>query len=108
MFKVTVLYHHPKDTQHFEEYYAEKHLPMARQMPELSKLELTKFESAPGGAQPAYYRMAELYFHARKTMEETMGSPEGQMTIDDLTNFATGGVTILLGDVEVATTAKRF
>ena len=108
MFKVTVLYHHPKDTQQFEEYYSQKHLPVARQMPELSKVELTKFESGPGAAKPAYYRMAELYFHAKKTMEETMGSPEGQATIDDLANFATGGVTILLGDVEETTASKNF
>lgn len=100
MYKVTVLYHHPKQLDEFETYYAEVHLPIARQMPKMSRLDLTKFDSAPGAGAPKYHRMAELYFHSREVMEETMGSPEGQATIDDLENFTPGGVTILLGSVE--------
>ena len=33
-------------------------------------------------------------------MQETMASPEGQATSADLANFATGGVTMLIGVVE--------
>ena len=33
-------------------------------------------------------------------MQETMSSPEGQATVDDLSNFATGGVSVLIGTTE--------
>jgi len=31
---------------------------------------------------------------------QTFGSPEGKAAVDDLANFATGGVTMLIGTVE--------
>jgi uncharacterized protein (TIGR02118 family) len=44
--------------------------------------------------------MAEIYYSSQEAMQESMGSPESQCAIDDLTNFAKAGVTILLGSVE--------
>ena len=99
MYKVTVLYNYPKNPDEFEKYYHDVHLPIARQMPHLSKLELTKFEVGPGDTQPAYHRMAEIFYSSKEVMEESMGTPESQAAIDDLQNFATGGVTIMLGAV---------
>lgn len=99
MFKLTVLYHHPNNVDAFESYYAEKHLPLARNMTGLSRLELTQFTSGPGGTKADFHRMAELYFSSEAQMVETMGSPEGQAVINDLHNFATGGVNVLLGTV---------
>ena len=98
MYKVTVLYEHAEQPEEFEKYYFEKHIPLAQHLPGVSELELTKFDSAPGNGKPAYYRMAELYFISREAMEESMGSPEGQAVINDLLNFATGGVKVLLGN----------
>jgi uncharacterized protein (TIGR02118 family) len=97
MYKLTVLYEHPDKPEHFEEYYKDKHIPLAQQMEGVSDIELTKFEPASTGGKPAYYRMAEIYFVSREAMVETMGSPKGQEVIDDLLNFATGGVKVLLG-----------
>jgi uncharacterized protein (TIGR02118 family) len=100
MQKVTVLYGHPTDTEVFEKYYKENHLSLAATMKGVAKLELTKFLSAPDGGQPASYRMAELYFTDAAQMQETLGSAEGQATVADLSNFATGGVTVIIGSVE--------
>ena len=100
MLKVTVLYGHPTSPDDFERYYAETHLPIAETMKGVARAEVTKFLSGPDGARPSFYRMAELYFETKARMLETLGSPEGRTTIDDLTNFATGGVTILIGSVE--------
>ena len=98
--KVTVLYHHPKSPDEFEKYYESTHLPLAEQkMTGVARLELTKFISAPDGGKPAFYRMAELYFTTQAEMEQSMGSPGGQATVADLKNFATGGVTVLIGSV---------
>ena len=49
----------------------------------------------------AYYRMAELFFTDQAQMQTTLGSPEGQATIADLSNFATGGVTTIIGTNEI-------
>ena len=100
MNKVTLLYGHPKDPDAFEKYYKETHLPIASKMKGVTKLELTKFLSAPDGGMAASYRMAELYFSSQSEMEQTLGSPEGQAAVADLPNFATGGVTVIIGTVE--------
>lgn len=100
MLKLTVLYGHPKDAEAFEKYYKEKHLPLATTMEGVEKLELTKFMGTPDGQKADYYRMAELYFTSPEQMQETMSSPEGQATTDDLSNFATGGVNVIIGITE--------
>jgi len=63
-------------------------------------LELTKFEAGPDGERPPYYRMAELYFETQADFEQAVGSPEGRAAVADLSNFATGGVTVLIGAVQ--------
>lgn len=100
MIKFAVLYGHPTDVSAFEAYYTNTHLPKAAKMKGHEKLELTKFSSAPDGGKPAYYRMAEFWFASPEAMQETMSSHEGQATANDLSNFATGGVTLLVGEVE--------
>lgn len=100
MLKLTVLYRHPTDVEAFETYYKEKHLPLAATMEGIAKLELTKILGTPDGQKGDYHRMAELYFPTVEQMEETMGSPEGQATVNDLSNFATGGVNVIVGTVE--------
>ncbi len=100
MNKVTVLYGHPKDPDAFEKYYKETHLPIAAKMKGVTKVELTKFLSAPDGGMAASYRMFELYFSSPSEMEQALGSPEGQAAVNDLPNFATGGVTVIIGTVE--------
>ncbi len=100
MIKLTVLYGHPTDITAFEDYYANTHLPKAAKMKGHTKLELTKFLSAPDGSKAAYYRMAEFWFSSPEAMQTTMGSPEGQATAADLANFTTGGATLLVGTVD--------
>ncbi len=100
MIKATVLYGHPASPEAFEKYYSETHLPLVAKTQGIVKSELTKFISNPDGTAPAFYRMAELYFATPADMRQAMGSPEGQAMAADLSNFATGGVTILFGTVE--------
>jgi len=100
MTKATVLYGLPLDVEAFEKYYAEKHHPVVLQVKGIVKWEYTKFLPGPDGAAPAYYRMAELYFTSPEEMQSIMASPDGQTMAGDLTNFATGSVTILIGTVE--------
>ena len=97
MIKVTVIYGQPSDPDAFEDYYANKHIPLANTMPFVERLETTRFLPGPDGSQPPYYRMAELYFKSMEDLQANMASPEGQATASDLPNFSTGGFTILMG-----------
>lgn len=100
MIKATLLYGHPTDPIAFENYYAETHMPIAAKMQDVVKMEFTKFISAPDGGKAAYYRMAELFFNNPDEMQQTMSSPEGQAAVADLANFASGGVTMIIGALE--------
>jgi len=99
MIKVTVIYGHPTDSAVFENYYTNNHLPIAAKMTGHKKLELTKFLSAADSGKPFYYRMAEFWYANLETMQKAMSSQEGQATACDLSNFATGGATLLVGEV---------
>ena len=99
MIKLTVLYGQPTNKEAFEDYYANTHLPIAANLKGFEKMEYTKFISAPDGSQAAYYRMAEYWFTSPEALQATMGSAEGQATSQDLANFATGGVKLLVGAV---------
>jgi uncharacterized protein (TIGR02118 family) len=47
--------------------------------------------------------MAELDFDDRAAFEAAVASPEGQAAVSDLANFATGGATLLVCEVEDVT-----
>ena len=97
MLKVTVLYGQPTDPEAFEKYYAETHGPLVAKLQGIDKIELTMFMPNSDDSPAACYRMAELYFAGPIEMQKTMTSPEGQVVAADLSNFATGGATILVG-----------
>ncbi len=99
MMKVTLLYGHPESPEEFEKYYEETHLPLAGKIAGVDHIELTKFISTPDGGKPAFYRMAELYYATQAQMEQSLGSTQGQAAVADFENFATGGVTVLIGSV---------
>ncbi|GAA0877462.1 EthD family reductase [Algoriphagus jejuensis] len=99
MIKITVLYGHPTDPAAFESYYVTTHMPLVGKIKGMAKAEVTKFLPNADGSQPEYYRMAELWFGSPEAMQSALGSREGKATIDDLANFATGGVKVLVGVV---------
>ena len=99
MVKLAVMYGHPKDAAAFEAYYSNTHLPMAAKIPGVSKVELTKFVGTPDGSKSTQHRMAELYFSSVEELQKNMDSPEGQAAVNDIPNFATGGVDVMVGEV---------
>ena len=99
MVKVIVMYGHPEDTEAFEKYYHETHLPIVAQIPHVKKAEFTKIIGTPEGSPPSQYRMAQVYFESMEDLQAGMGSGEGQATVADLANFANGGVDVMIGEV---------
>jgi len=100
MVKTVVLYGHPEDPAAFEEYYASTHMPIAARMSGVSRFEASRALPAPDGTPAPFYRVAELWFDSAEQMQATMGSPEGRATSADIANFATGGVTFMVAEVD--------
>jgi uncharacterized protein (TIGR02118 family) len=100
MIKLTVLYGHPVDPTAFEAYYFNTHMPLVGKINGTVKAETTKFLPGLDGIKPSNYRMAELYFKNTEELQTALSSPEGTATTGDLGNFASGGVTILVGEID--------
>ena len=101
MVRLTVLYGHPKDPEAFDRYYRETHIPLAKTMKGLKGWTIGKCESTSPDEPPPYYMIVGLYAESREAMEAILASPEGQKTVADVPNFATGGVTFMYDREEV-------
>ena len=100
MVKMVVLYGHPADAAAFEDYYATTHVPLAEKIPDVRRFESGRVMPAQDGSAPPYHRVAELWFDSVESLQAATDTPEGQATVDDLPKFATGGVTLLVTDLD--------
>jgi uncharacterized protein (TIGR02118 family) len=98
MTRLTVLYGHPKDPAAFDRYYHEVHIPIGKRMTGLKGWTIGKCEPATPGELAPYYMIVGLYADTRADLEAILESPEGQATIADVPNFATGGFTFMFDD----------
>ena len=87
MVKLVALYRKPVDVEAFETHYRDIHAPLARKMPGLKKLEVSRFTGSPGG-EPKFYMMAELYFDTKDEMMAALNSEEGKAAAKDVMGFA--------------------
>jgi uncharacterized protein (TIGR02118 family) len=99
-FQVTVLYHQPDDTAAFDRYYDETHIPLVVKIPGLRGYTVSRPGPDENGPA-ACHLVASLVFDSQEEMAGAMASEEGQAAVADLANFATGGVTMLGGPVQV-------
>jgi uncharacterized protein (TIGR02118 family) len=101
MFQVTALYKHPQNPTAFDEHYQEVHVPLVKKLLGIKGFTTIKPTSLnPQEASP-YYLIANLYFEDMGTLQTTLQSPEGQAVMSDVPNFATGGVSLVGGEVQV-------
>jgi uncharacterized protein (TIGR02118 family) len=100
MVKSTALFGHPEDPDAFEEYYANTHVPLVEKLPNLQRLEVAKIVATPDGSEPPYHRITELYFEDVEQMQGSFASDEGQAMAADVQNFATGGLTIFISEID--------
>ncbi|MFQ5415387.1 MAG: EthD family reductase [Phycisphaerae bacterium] len=87
MVKLVALYKKPKDVDAFERHYKEVHAPLARKIPGLQRLGVSRFFGAPGG-EPRYHMAAVLHFADKDAMFAGLNSPEGKAAAKDLMGFA--------------------
>lgn len=100
MVKATVLYGQPEDPDAFDDYYANTHAPLAEKIPNMERFEVAHVVGTGDGSAPDYHLVAELWFRDMETFDASMGSEAGQDAVNDVPNFATGGATILVCEVD--------
>ena len=98
MVKLIALYRTPADVAAFDKHFHETHLPLARKMPGLRKIELASITGAPMGGSK-YHAMSELYFDSFDAMNAANASAEGKAAGKDLMSFAADIVTLFFGEV---------
>jgi len=100
MVKAVVLYGPPEDPDAFERHYAETHTALANAIPGLHRFEAARGIATPDGRAVPYQRIAELTFEDMDALQSGFGSDEGQAAVNDIPNFATGGVTIFFAELD--------
>ena len=98
MVKLVVAYGPPEDPTAFDEHYASTHAPLAQKIPGLRRFEAGKVLGTPDGTPAPFYFIAELSFDSADALQTAMGTAEGQAAGADVSNFATGGVTMMIAE----------
>jgi uncharacterized protein (TIGR02118 family) len=98
MAKLFVLYKQPTDKEAFNSYYFSKHAPLAKALPGLRSYEVSDGTILGVTGATDIYLIAELSFDSKDAIQQALTSKEGQAAAADLSNFATGGVDLLISD----------
>src|ERR1700739_522547 len=96
MAQVVVMYKTPKDTGAFDKYYAETHIPIAKNLPGRRKYEASGGQVGTPAGHSAFHLIATLYFDSMADIQAAFGSAEGKAAAADVPKFATGGGDMLL------------
>lgn len=97
-YQLTVLYHQPDDVAAFDRHYTENHAPLALKIPDLLSYTTSTPAAGPDGERPEHL-VAVLTFKDADAFGAAMASAEGQAAVADVGTFATGGATMLTGEV---------
>lgn len=98
-YQLTVLYHQPESPADFDRHYESTHAPLAGRVPGLRHYSVSRPSPGPDGSPPAEYLVAVLQFDDQAAFGAGMGSEAGRAAAADIGNFASGGVTMLTGEV---------
>ncbi|GIN19354.1 MAG TPA: EthD family reductase [Bacillus bacterium] len=97
MFKMIALFKKPENTEEFDKYYFETHIPLTEKIPGLRKVEITKFTGSPMGESP-YYLMCEMYYDSFEAFKEASKTEESKASGKDVMKFAGDVVTFMFGE----------
>ena len=101
MAKIFAVYQQPADTAVFDDYYFNKHLPLAKTIPGLRSYEVTRGDVMGMAGKHGVYLIAILEFDSMAAIQAAMASPQGQAIAADLANFAGAGVEIMIGETRL-------
>jgi uncharacterized protein (TIGR02118 family) len=94
------LHGRPADTNEFDRYYRDMHMPLVQGIPGVRNIRFGRVVGTADASPPPYYVASDVYFDDMDALEAALGSPEMDEAIADVPNFATGGVTILFCEYE--------
>lgn len=97
--KLFAIYKQPSDPKTFDQYYFNKHVPLAKTIPGLLSYEVSRGDVLAMQGKHSTYLMAILELESVASIGAAMASPQGQATASDLANFATAGVDIMFSEV---------
>jgi uncharacterized protein (TIGR02118 family) len=100
--KITVIYDNPTDPSAFESAYEAEQLEAARKIPGQVRFEASKVWPKEDGSPTPAYRMIDLYYPDYDAACAAVTTPEAGAFFEALGRLSTGGVRILMSDVEVA------
>ncbi len=98
MARLLVMYKKPKDTVAFDRHYFETHIPIAKRIPGLKKIELSQGHVVTPAGPSNFHLIATLHFDDLAAIQRAFASTEGQAAAADVQTFATGGVDMILFD----------
>jgi uncharacterized protein (TIGR02118 family) len=98
MARLLVMYKTPRDTVAFDKHYFEKHIPLAKKIPGVRKIEVSQGSVVAPMGGSNYHLIANLQFDNVAAIQNAFGSAEGQAAVADVQGFATGGVDIYMFD----------
>ena len=92
--KIVVMYGTPTDAATFAREYADDHVPLAKQLPNLRSLEVSDGPvHTPAGPAP-YASVVILSYDSLADLQASVGSPEGAAAVAHAQQIATGGVSM--------------
>ncbi len=97
MDKVLILFGPPVDGAAFARYFEETHRPLLDRLPRLGAVEANWVTGAVIG-DVTVHLLVELNFASEQALQDGLNSDAGQKMARDYPSFASGGVTILLGN----------
>ena len=99
--KITVIYDNPTDPDAFEAAYESEQLEAARRIPGYLRLEASKVWPKEDGSPTPAYRLIDLYYPNYAAVSTAVTTPEPGEFFAAMARLATGGVRVLVSDVEV-------
>jgi uncharacterized protein (TIGR02118 family) len=99
MKRVVVIYGPPEDASAFDAHYRDVHGKLVLKMPHLKQFQYSTGAVASSNPDRPAHLVAFLDYATQADLDASLASPEGKAAVDDLANFASGGVTILTVDI---------
>lgn len=100
MAKLMVIYKTPQDRAHFDSYYIQTHVPLAKKIPGLTRYEISDGAVNSPAGDSGVHLVAILTFENMEAVGRGFASPEGKVAAADVGKFATGGADMLIFDTK--------
>ena len=99
--KITVIYDNTTDPEAFETAYEVEQLEAARKIPGHIRFEASKVWPKEDGTPTPAYRMLDLYYPDYDAAVAAVTTPEAGAFFEAMARLSTGGVRVLVSDIEV-------